>query len=176
MGTITDTIKYSLEQSRQELDMFMSDPGTLPAMEAMALMLSEAIASGNKVICCGNGGSRRPFPAMAINDPAYMTCTGNDFSFDTVFSRWVEAFGQPGDVLLAISTSGNSRNVTAAAEQARRSGMKVIALASGNGGALEKLADIAVLAPAAPHSDRVQEIHIKVIHMVIEAMEQILEP
>lgn len=192
MGTITDTIKYSLEQSRQELDMFMSDPGTLPAMEAMALMLSEAIASGNKVICCGNGGSlcdathfaeeltgrfrenRRPFPAMAINDPAYMTCTGNDFSFDTVFSRWVEAFGQPGDVLLAISTSGNSRNVTAAAEQARRSGMKVIALASGNGGALEKLADIAVLAPAAPHSDRVQEIHIKVIHMVIEAMEQIL--
>lgn len=194
MGTITDTIKYSLEQSRQELDMFMSDPGTLPAMEAMALMLSEAIASGNKVICCGNGGSlcdathfaeeltgrfrenRRPFPAMAINDPAYMTCTGNDFSFDTVFSRWVEAFGHPGDVLLAISTSGNSRNVTAAAEQARRSGMKVIALASGNGGALEKLADIAVLAPAAPHSDRVQEIHIKVIHIVIEAMEQILEP
>ena len=126
MGTITDTIKYSLEQSRQELDMFMSDPGTLPAMEAMALMLSEAIASGNKVICCGNGGSlcdathfaeeltgrfrenRRPFPAMAINDPAYMTCTGNDFSFDTVFSRWVEAFGQPGDVLLAISASGSS--------------------------------------------------------------------
>ncbi len=193
MDKVSSIIERSLFQARQELDGFISDPGTLPAMEKMTEILTEAISSGHKVMCCGNGGSlcdathfaeeltgrfrdnRRPLPAMAINDPAYITCTGNDFSFEVIFSRWVEAFGQPGDVLLAISTSGNSGNVIAAAEQARTMGMKVIALSAGDGSRLSPLADVTVLAPSAPHSDRIQEIHIKVIHMVIEALEHNLK-
>ena len=193
MDKVSSIIERSLFQARQELDGFISDPATLPAMEKMTESLTEAISSGHKVMCCGNGGSlcdathfaeeltgrfrdnRRPLPAMAINDPAYITCTGNDFSFEVIFSRWVEAFGQPGDVLLAISTSGNSGNVIAAAEQARTMGMKVIALSAGDGSRLSPLADVTVLAPSAPHSDRIQEIHIKVIHMVIEALEHNLK-
>ena len=117
-------------------------------------------------------GSRRPLPAMSINDPAYFTCVGNDFSFGEIFQRWVEAFGKPGDVLLAISTSGTSGNVLKAVEAARRIGMKVIALTSVKGRPLAEAADAAVLAPDAPHSDRIQEIHIKVIHIMIEALEK----
>ncbi len=109
---------------------------------------------------------------MAINDPAYLTCVGNDYSFDVVFSRWIEAFGRSGDVLLAISTSGSSRNILKAAEAAKGLGMKVIALTSKKGKSLAGLADLAILAPDAPHSDRIQEIHIKVIHILIEAIEQ----
>ena len=104
---------------------------------------------------------------MSINDPAYFTCVGNDFSFGEIFQRWVEAFGKPGDELLAISTSGTSDNVLKAVEAARRIGMKVIALTSVKGRPLA-----AVLAPDAPHSDRIQEIHIKVIHIMIEALEK----
>ena len=108
---------------------------------------------------------------MAINDPAYLTCVGNDYSFDVVFSRWIEAFGKPGDVLLAISTSGTSPNIIKAAEAAKSHGMKVVALTSKKGQTLSALSDVAIMAPDAPHSDRIQEIHIKVIHILIEAIE-----
>ena len=114
---------------------------------------------------------RRPLPAMAINDAAYMTCVGNDFSFDQIFARWVEAFGRPGDVLLAISTSGNSGNVVMAVEKAREAGMKVLALTREGTNKLSEMADVAICAPTAPYSDRIQEIHIKVIHILIEALE-----
>ena len=108
---------------------------------------------------------------MAINDAAYMTCVGNDFSFDQIFARWVEAFGREGDVLLAISTSGNSGNVVMAIEKAKACGMKVVALTAKGGNKLSELADVAICAPRTPHSDRIQEIHIKVIHILIEALE-----
>ena len=108
---------------------------------------------------------------MAINDPAYLTCVGNDYSFEVVFSRWVEAFGKAGDVLLAISTSGTSKNVLKAAQTARECGMKVVALTSKKGKPLSELADVSIMAPDAPHSDRIQEIHIKVIHILIESIE-----
>ena len=114
---------------------------------------------------------RQPLPAMAINDAAYMTCVGNDFSFDQIFARWVEAFGRPGDVLLAISTSGNSGNVVMAVEKAREAGMKVLALTREGTNKLSEMADVAICAPTAPYSDRIQEIHIKVIHILIEALE-----
>ena len=109
---------------------------------------------------------------MAINDAAYMTCVGNDFSFGDIFVRWVEAFGKPGDVLLAISTSGNSQNIVTAAEAARRLGMKVVALTAEGPTRLSETADVVLQAPRTPHSDRIQEIHIKVIHIVIEALEK----
>lgn len=167
----------------------MSDPDTVPSIEKAAEVMSGCLLSGGKIISCGNGGSlcdathfaeeltgrfrndRRPFPAMAINDPAYLTCVGNDYSFDVVFSRWIEAFGKPGDVLLAISTSGTSPNIIKAAEAAKSLGMKVVALTSKKGQTLSALSDVAIMAPDAPQSDRIQEIHIKVIHILIEAIE-----
>ena len=112
---------------------------------------------------------------MAVNDPAYITCTGNDYSFEDIFGRWVEAFGRAGDVLLAISTSGNSTNIIKAVEAARGKGMKVAVLTSKKGSRLTQLSDVAVAAPDSPFSDRVQEIHIKVIHILIEAIERLLE-
>lgn len=186
-------IQDSLAQAHEELERFMSDQDTVPSIEKAAEVMSGCLSSGGKIISCGNGGSlcdathfaeeltgrfrndRGPLPAMAINDPAYLTCVGNDYSFDVVFSRWIEAFGRSKDVLLAISTSGSSRNILKAAETAKSLGMKVIALTSQKGKSLEDLADVTIAAPDAAHSDRIQEIHIKVIHILIEAIESLLK-
>ena len=186
-------IQDSLAQAHEELERFMSDQDTVPSIEKAAEVMSGCLSSGGKIISCGNGGSlcdathfaeeltgrfrndRGPLPAMAINDPAYLTCVGNDYSFDVVFSRWVEAFGKSGDVLLAISTSGSSKNILKAAQTAKSLGMKVIALTSKKGKPLSDLADVTIAAPDAPHSDRIQEIHIKVIHILIEAIESLLK-
>ena len=185
-------IRNSLTQAKDELEMFIADPGSVPTIEKAVEIMSECLSARGKILSCGNGGSlcdathfaeeltgrfrnsRRPLPAMAINDPAYFTCVGNDFSFEDIFSRWVEAFGRPGDVLLTISTSGTSKNILQAAEAARRLGMKVVALTSKKGKPLAGLADVTIEAPDAPHSDRIQEIHIKVIHILIEAIESSL--
>ena len=184
-------INHSLVDARKELEAFLADPCTVPSVETAAKIMAECLKGGGKIISCGNGGSlcdathfaeeltgrfrndRSPFPAMAINDPAYLTCVGNDYSFDIVFSRWVEAFGKPGDVLLAISTSGTSKNIINAAAAAKDTGMKVIALTSKKGKPLSELADVSVMAPDAPNSDRIQEIHIKVIHILIETIESL---
>lgn len=185
-----EIILHSLDQARRALDDFLAAPATVPTMEAMVDAMKTALAGGGKIMSCGNGGSlcdathfaeeltgrfrenRRPLAAMAINDPAYMTCVGNDFSFGDIFTRWVEAFGKAGDVLLAISTSGNSSNIVQAAEKAQELGMKVIALTAEGDTAISRVADITLRAPRTPHSDRIQEIHIKVIHIVIEALEK----
>ena len=183
-------IEHSLREANDALADFLASPRTLPTMEAIVDTMAEALRNGCKIMSCGNGGSlcdathfaeeltgrfrenRRPLAAMAINDPAYMTCVGNDFSFGDIFVRWVEAFGKPGDVLLAISTSGNSQNIVAAAEAARRLDMKVVALTAEGPTRLAEMADVALQAPRTPHSDRIQEIHIKVIHIFIEALEK----
>ena len=182
-------IEHSLREANDALADFLASPRTLPTMEAIVDTMAEALRNGCKIMSCGNGGSlcdathfaeeltgrfrenRRPLAAMAINDPAYMTCVGNDFSFDQIFARWVEAFGRPGDVLLAISTSGNSGNVVMAVEKAREAGMKVLALTREGTNKLSEMAAVAICAPTAQYSDRIQEIHIKVIHILIEALE-----
>lgn len=183
-------IKMDLESAREELDSFLSDSATVASIRKAAEICIEALSAGNKIISCGNGGSlcdathfaeeltgryrknRRPLPALAINDPAYMTCTGNDFAFCDIFSRYVEGVGNEGDVLLAISTSGKSGNILAAAEAAAGKGMKVVALTGpSSDNPLCSMADAAVCAPAAAHSDRIQEIHIKVIHILIHSIE-----
>ena len=192
MKDIQGIIEHSLEEACNKLELFLADPETIPAIRDAAAIMADCLSSGGKIISCGNGGSlcdathfaeeltgrfrndRSPLPAMAINDPAYLTCVGNDYSFEDVFSRWVEAFGKPGDVLLAISTSGTSKNVRKAVQAARECGMKVVALTSKKGKSLSELADVSVMAPDAPHSDRIQEIHIKVIHILIEAIEHSL--
>ena len=188
--TGADVVLADLTEARQALDALIADKAMLEAVAAAGHLIAQSQKAGGTVMSCGNGGSlcdathfaeeltgrfrgsRRPLPAMSINDPAYFTCVGNDFSFGEIFQRWVEAFGKPGDVLLAISTSGTSGNVLKAVEVARRIGMKVIALTSVKGRPLAEAADAAVLAPDAPHSDRIQEIHIKVIHIMIEALEK----
>src|ERR1700720_2308510 len=148
-----------------------------------------ALVAGNRAYSCGNGGSmcdamhfaeeltgrfrrdRRPLGALAISDPGHLTCTANDFGYPEVFARFVQAHGRAGDVLLAISTSGTSANVLAAAEAARDRSMPVIALTGRPGSPLARLARVEVCTPAGRFADRVQELHIKVIHVLIELVE-----
>lgn len=188
-----EIIRKSLWEAHETLEKFLASPDTIESISQMVDILGESLKRGGKILSCGNGGSlcdamhfseelsgrfrkdRRPFPAMAINDPAYMTCTGNDFSFEDIFKRWVEAFGKADDVLLAISTSGHSQNVLQAVRMAHQRDMKVVALTCDNDNPLRQEADIAICAPCTPFSDRIQEIHIKVIHIAIEALEAEME-
>ena len=192
MDDLKNIITDGLAEAKAELDAFITDTLTVSSIMEAANLMATCLTQGGKIISCGNGGSlcdathfaeeltgrfrddRRPLPAMAINDPAYITCVGNDYSFEDVFSRWVEAFGKTGDTLLAISTSGSSKNILKAAAAARRLGMKVVALTSKKSKSLAELADVVVAAPDAPHSDRIQEIHIKVIHILIQSIESLL--
>lgn len=187
-----ELIFNDLKEAQNELERFLESPATLKCIEAAAALCTDALRAGNKILSCGNGGSlcdathfaeeltgryrdnRRSLPAIAINDPAYLSCTANDFSFEDAFSRYVEGVGCKGDVLLAISTSGTSVNVLKAAEAARAKGMKVLALTGPAGNPLSEMADVTVCAPSAPHSDRIQEVHIKVIHILIHAIEESL--
>jgi D-sedoheptulose 7-phosphate isomerase len=182
-------IRESLREAAEKLHEYINNPSTVKDIETAAAFMAKALAGGNKVISCGNGGSlcdathfaeeltsryrknRASLPAIAINDPAYITCTGNDFSYSDIFSRYVEGVGQPGDVLLAISTSGNSANVVKAAETAAAKGLHVVALTCASDNALRRLADVAICAPVSAYADRVQEIHIKAIHILIQLIE-----
>jgi len=185
---IQEKIVNSLSESQRILDSFISSKPEIQ-IEKAAVLIASVIQAGGKVISCGNGGSlcdathfaeeltgryrenRNPFPAIAINDPAYMTCVGNDFSFEDIFSRYVEALGQSGDVLLAISTSGKSENVLRAARKAKTMGIAVIALTHNEPNVLANESDIVLGSPKSSYSDRIQEIHIKIIHTLIEAIE-----
>lgn len=184
------TIKEELTQASSVLSAFLSSESNLKAIEQAADIMTTAIQSGGKIISCGNGGSqcdamhfaeelsgrfrndRRALPAISISDPSHITCVGNDYGFDYVFSRFVEGLGNKGDVLLAISTSGNSTNVLQAVNAARQKGMKVVALTGKDGGKLAPLADVSVVVPHSGFADRVQEIHIKVIHILILLIEK----
>jgi D-sedoheptulose 7-phosphate isomerase len=115
---------------------------------------------------------RPALPAVLLGDAAHLTCVGNDYGFEYVFARAVEALGQPGDVLVAISTSGKSANVLKAAEAARKKNISVIALTGKDGGQLAQMADIALIVPHGGYADRIQEVHIKVIHLWIALIEQ----
>jgi D-sedoheptulose 7-phosphate isomerase len=182
-------ILAELEEARQALEKFIENSQNIAAIDAAVSLMVEAIKSGNKLISCGNGGSmsdamhfaeelsgrfrgdRKALPAIAISDPAHITCAANDYGFDHIYSRFIEGLGQKGDILLAISTSGNSANIINAAEAARAKGMKVVALTGKDGGRLSAIADVEIRAPKTRYSDRVQEIHIKVIHILIHCIE-----
>ncbi|MCR4920808.1 MAG: SIS domain-containing protein [Bacteroidaceae bacterium] len=190
--TTNQLIVHSLDEAQETLRSFIEADGTVECIECAAAICAEALAKGCKIITCGNGGSlcdathfaeeltgryrqtRRPLPAICINDPAYLTCTANDFSYADTFARYVEGVGCKGDVLLAFSTSGKSENVLRAADAAREKGIKVIAFTSAGENPLTQKANIAICAPRAPHSDRIQEIHIKVVHILIECIEHLL--
>ncbi len=183
-------IKQDLTEAREILDQFINTPGNIDNIVKAGDILVQSLKSGGKAISCGNGGSmsdamhfaeeltgyfrgkRDSVAAIAISDPTHITCVANDDGFDKIFSRYLEAVGKPGEVLLAISTSGNSGNVVEAAKTAREKGMKIIALTGKTGGQLANLADVEIRAPHSSFSDRVQEIHIKVIHALIHYIEE----
>lgn len=158
---------------------------------AVAKLLGGTLQSGNKIIICGNGGSasdsqhfagemvgrflkeRRPLPAVAITtDTATITAIGNDYGYDQVFSRQVEAIGKPGDVLFAISTSGKSPNVLKAAESAKKMGIKIVAMTGGAGGPLGQLADHHLNVALGKNSARIQEVHIMCIHLLVDLVDE----
>jgi D-sedoheptulose 7-phosphate isomerase len=114
---------------------------------------------------------RKALPAISISDPSHLSCVSNDYGYAFVFSRFIEAFGKKGDVLLAISTSGNSENVLNAIQEAKKQGMLVIGLTGKSGGLMKDVCDIEIRAPYSEFADRAQEIHIKVIHSLIDYIE-----
>lgn len=178
-------IKQQFEEAQRILAEFLNGPENLQKIQAAGILMVDAVREGNKIISCGNGGSmcdamhfaeelsgryrndRPAIAAVSISDPSHITCVGNDYGFEFIFSRYLESVGKPGDVLLAISTSGNSANVLRAVETARRRNIRVVALTGKSGGKLAELADVEIRAPYSEYADRAQEIHIKVIHSLI---------
>ncbi|MBT5438004.1 D-sedoheptulose 7-phosphate isomerase [bacterium] len=182
-------IKKHFEEALEVLSAFNTDEN-LQKIEHAIKMLSESIDNGNKIISCGNGGSmcdamhfaeelsgrfrndRKGLAAVSISDPSHISCVANDYGYEYVFSRYIEALGNTGDVLLGISTSGNSKNVIKAVELAKSKGIRTIVLTGKTGGKLAEMADLEIRAPHSEYADRAQEIHIKVIHALIDGIEK----
>ncbi|MEZ8826819.1 D-sedoheptulose 7-phosphate isomerase [Vibrio sp. 10N.261.55.A7] len=185
-----DLIKNELTEAAEVLNAFLSDENNLAQIEAAAKLIADSFKQGGKVLSCGNGGSHcdamhfaeeltgryrenRPgYPGIAISDPSHISCVSNDFGYESVFSRYVEAVGASGDVLFGLSTSGNSGNILKAIDAAKAKGMKTIALTGKDGGKMAGLADIEIRVPHFGYADRIQEIHIKIIHIVIQLIEK----
>jgi D-sedoheptulose 7-phosphate isomerase len=189
-----EVVRATLQQAHAALEALLADEAMLANIERAGALLAAAFAAGGKVYSCGNGGSmcdamhfaeeltgryrddRPGYAATAIADASHLSCVGNDYGYEQVFARYVQAHGRSGDVLLAITTSGTSKNVVAAAKQARELGVKVIALTGKPDTPITELADIAIVTPGGKYADRVQELHIKVIHILIELVERKLAP
>ncbi|WP_299205109.1 D-sedoheptulose 7-phosphate isomerase [Brumimicrobium sp.] len=188
-------MKQIADQFNEALDVLQkfNTPANLEKIVAAGELLVSSFQSEGKVISCGNGGSmcdamhfaeeltgryrndRPSIGAISISDPSHISCVANDYGYEYIFSRYVEGVGRKGDVLLAISTSGNSGNVIKAIEAAKRKEMKVIGLTGKDGGKMAGLCDVEIRAPHAKYADRAQEIHIKVIHSLIDYVERHLK-
>jgi D-sedoheptulose 7-phosphate isomerase len=187
--TSEELAKANFLESRQALETFIGEEENFKKIASAAKVMTTAIHNGGKIISCGNGGSmsdamhfaeelsgrfredRKALPAVSISDPTHISCVANDYGYDFVFSRYVEALGKDGDVLLAISTSGNSKNVLNAIEAARKKNMKVVGLTGKDGGKMSGQCDVEIRAPHSKYADRAQEIHIKIIHSLIQIIE-----
>ncbi|MDR6809311.1 D-sedoheptulose 7-phosphate isomerase [Dyadobacter sp. BE34] len=185
-------ISQELKEAQSVLDNFLSDPEQIEKIEKAAGLMADAIIHNGKILSCGNGGShcdamhfaeeltgryrdnRRALPAIAISDVSHLSCVSNDFGYEYVFSRYIEALGQPGDVLLGLSTSGNSANIIRAAEAAKAKGMKIIIMSGKDGGKLAGVADVEIRVAHFGYADRIQEIHIKVIHIFMLLIEKMV--
>ncbi|MBL1378702.1 D-sedoheptulose 7-phosphate isomerase [Zobellella iuensis] len=188
-----DLIRNELHEAAEVLNRFLADDANIAAIERAAKLLADSFKAGGKVLSCGNGGSHcdamhfaeeltgryrenRPgYPAIAISDPSHISCVSNDFGYEYVFSRYLEAVGREGDVLFGLSTSGNSGNILKAIEAARAKGIKVIALTGKDGGKMAGLADVEIRVPHFGYADRIQEVHIKIIHILIQLVEKEME-
>lgn len=187
-----EAIKKHFDEAAEVLSTF-NNATNIEAIHSGLLVMIKALRNGNKLISCGNGGSmsdamhfaeeltgrfrneRKALAAVSISDPTHISCVANDYGYEFIFSRYVEAMGNEGDILLGISTSGNSKNVINAVEAAKRKGMKTVVLTGKTGGILSNIADIEIRAPHSEFADRAQEIHIKVIHALIDGIERALK-
>ena len=187
---VKQVIAGTLVDARDYLDRFLSDDNNIKAIEAASAVLISTLRDGGAIYSCGNGGSmsdamhfaeeltgryrdnRLGLSATAISDPGHISCVANDFGYEHIFSRYLQARGRAGDCLFAISTSGTSKNVIKAAEYARENGIKVISLTGASGSTLGRLATADISAGSSQYADRVQELHIKVIHILIELIER----
>ena len=190
---ILQSIRDALLEAQNVLNRFIRNPENIATIAETAEMMREVFERQGRIFTCGNGGSlcdaihfaeectgrfrddRRPLPAIALSDAGHITCTANDFGFTEVFARPLSALGHSGDLLVAISTSGNSENVVRAAEVAQSRGMRVFGLLGGDGGNLKQYCDVCLIAPG-DTADRIQEIHIKVLHILIEHIERLMFP
>ena len=183
-------IRNHFLEAQQVLNTFIENADNFIAIEKAGAAMVNSIKNGGKILSCGNGGSlcdamhfaeeltgryrnnRAALPAIAISDASHMACVGNDYGYEFVFSRYLEALGNKGDVLLAISTSGNSKNILNAIDVAKNKGLIVVALTGKDGGTMANLCDVEIRAPHSQYADRAQEIHIKVIHSLIDYIER----
>lgn len=183
-------ITAELTQAADVLQNFIKDQQNIKNIESAAKAIADSIKKGGKVISCGNGGShcdamhfaeeltgryrdnRKALPAICVSDPSHISCVSNDYGYEFVFSRYIEALGNKGDVMFGLSTSGNSANIIKAAQVAKEKGMTVIILSGKDGGKLAPLADIELRVPHFGYADRIQEIHIKIIHILILLVEK----
>lgn len=185
-------VSQELNEAQKVLENFLNDPVQINKIEAAARLMADSITNNGKIISCGNGGShcdamhfaeeltgryrdnRRALPAICISDVSHISCVSNDYGYEFVFSRYIEALGQPGDVLLGLSTSGNSANIIRAVEAAKAKDMKVILMSGKDGGKLAGAADVEIRVPHFGYADRIQEIHIKVIHIFMLLIEKMV--
>lgn len=193
MSSLKQIWSQCFQDAQKTVESFLKDPAQIEKCVQFSQILIETYRRGNVVFSCGNGGShcdamhfaeemtgryrkdRRPLGALALGDPSHVTCVSNDYGFQYIFSRQVEALGRSGDALIGLSTSGNSENVIRAVEAAKAKGMKTVGLLGKDGGKLKNLVDHAIIVPAST-ADRIQEMHIKIIHTVIECVERDLFP
>ncbi len=186
------SVKTHFLEAQQTLESFLSNENNFQLIFNAAETITTAFNQGGKIISAGNGGShcdamhfaeeltgryknnRKALPAIAISDPSHLSCVGNDYGYEFVFSRYVEALGNSGDIFLGISTSGNSKNIINAIDVAKSKGMFVIGLTGKDGGKIGPMCDIEIRAPHSEFADRAQEIHIKVIHALIDTIEKLM--
>jgi D-sedoheptulose 7-phosphate isomerase len=185
-----ENLKKHFTEAAEVVNRILSDDSFFTQVEKAGKAMTESLNRGGKIISCGNGGSmcdamhfaeeltgryrdnRKAIPAISISDPSHLACVANDYGYEFVFSRYVEALGNNGDVLLGISTSGNSGNVIRAFEAGKQKGMKLVALTGNEGGKLANLADVEIRVPHKGYADRIQEVHIKIIHSLIDYIER----
>lgn len=192
MNKLSFNVLADLQEAQQVLANYLAQENTQEQIEQAIALMAQAISSGGKVISAGNGGSmcdamhfaeelsgryrnnRQALAAISICDPCHITCVGNDYGFDYIFSRFLEGVGKQGDVFLGISTSGNSKNIIEACKVCHEQGIKSICLLGKDGGALKDLCDLPLIVPHDGYADRVQEVHTMIIHIFIRGIESIL--
>ena len=186
-------LKQSFLEEYEVLGAFIKDEKNFETIGKIATELAAAYKNGKKSLIAGNGGSncdamhfaeeftgrfrkeRPALPSISISDSSHITCVGNDYGFDAIFSKGVEAFGQEGDFFLGLSTSGNSKNIIEAVKVAKEKGLKTVALLGKDGGQLKGMCDYEFIINAKT-SDRVQEVHMMILHVIIEGVERVLFP
>ena len=186
--TLENIIAHSTHEASQAMSC-LENSENLKFIHDVSHCLVSCFRNGNKLLIAGNGGSlcdamhfaeeltgqfrkkRAALPAIALSEPGHLTCTANDMGYDGVFARGVEAFGKPGDLFVGLTTSGNSPNIVRAFEEAKKRGLKTVSFLGKTGGALKGVADFEMLIENFNTSDRIQEVHMAAIHIIIEAME-----